>query len=1229
MANGDPIKTQEQPYSEKLYGIMKSGYGDKFTHTPESFSQKLNSDQEYRDKIYGIMKEGYKDKFVLTPDEFKGRISGQPPGKPSPDGSGAPSVNQKPDLQSGLGQPQTGSRAFDPFSKSREAAQQQMSAPTTEQSKAQSNVFDPIKEYREVGPGVPENAAQKKNTLVSEYENAQKSYADESKFSLNVAGTAEKYIGKPLSQNFEQQRHEVKLINDTHEKVLAEKRKASDYYQQKVVDEVIKPKVSEVLKDGGHASFTMKNDIGNVDVVDPYKVGKKADQIAIQNGQPTDGFFRRYVYNTLKNETNFKIIEGDIKKTFDAKAAPLLKANQQKIEEGFTTDEIEAAKFKDATTALAQDLSAQQQSEVDAISNEYKQFAEAGQNPSYDEYLKQLNVINSKYNKRYQREADELYKITEANVKKAAEQYSKTIKDDPELEKKLNDLYKESYKEVYDKRQKNIAATEGAIGANIIGGNTYLHLKSAAVSTGGVFKGWGASLGSQTLEDLGEYMEQKYTTAPAETKGIASYFNPQNLAKLSGQLSGSMIPSMGAAFVATAATGGMGGGAGASMITGGLTSFAATAVDASGRAYAETFEKTGNVGDAEKAAKKTFDAEMDIILLYSLDALPFVGDALQKIGSKGVRVAAGGTAEVLTEFSQEMLENISAENISAGNEAWDNLSEKLTDTERLKETALSIALVAAPGAAGQLGSKSRKEALSDYYSSQQAKANMNGIVEDQGRQFIQGIVFNKDEKTALATISTLYTSGQITEAKMQEMTAQVQEAKQIEQTAKEAKLSPNDRDIYSFYSGRMNEAKRKAAETQDPILSKVYTQQAKDYENAAVEFLQTGKGDFLSITYKDGSQFLMTPEDAKQAAENPEFQQDVEKGNIQVSAFGKDGAKVIGDINTQIEQKKQAAIVVEEENKKAKERVEAEMEAQPEALTPDEIKAKESLGEKIYTAEDVDSMMEEDEVIEECPPGYVKAEHGMQMGLRKGGKWEIVHEFKGKSHKEGGIDIEIVGGQIKYGGDGGKKLAKGGFFDIVGDFGKLVGDLAIGEFNPNAIKASDYNTNFFRNTSTLVEGFTDQSPIAKISSAVRKDTLEERTAGMGQSQIDLYNRAASISKPITGVAETVVGSVIPIAGAGFAAANAMNQNTGHLELPPQDLGAASPQVGNTQQSNTPSAQQQGTMQAMAQVSAMNTKGNNSPLGTNQEAELSGGMQAIQINGAMYGYNNLGNFVKLT
>jgi len=365
---------QDPTYIDKLYGALQQDGAVKLTISKDEFAQRIGSDDAYREKVYGALQKSPKVKLTITPDEFTLRTRiGEPPGKTEPDGSGALSGGQQTPLE---GQ-QTGSRAF-----------------------------DPIKQYKEVVPGVPENATQKKNAVVSEYEKAQKEYADESKFNLNVAGTAEKYIGKPLSQNFEQQRNEVKLIKDTHEKVLAEKRKASDYYQQKVVDEVVKPKVAEVLKDGGHASFTMKNDIGNVDVVDPYKVGKKADQIAIQNGQPTDGFFRRYVYNTLKNETNFKIIEGDIKKTFDQKAAPLLSANQKKIEEGFTTDEVEAAKFKDATTALAQDLSVQQQAEADAISNEYKQLAEAGQNPSYDEYLKQLNVINSKYNKRYQREAD-------------------------------------------------------------------------------------------------------------------------------------------------------------------------------------------------------------------------------------------------------------------------------------------------------------------------------------------------------------------------------------------------------------------------------------------------------------------------------------------------------------------------------------------------------------------------------------------------------------------------------------------------------------------------------------------------------------------------------------------------------------------------------------------------------------------------------------------------------
>ena len=33
--------------------------------------------------------------------------------------------------------------------------------------------------------------------------------------------------------------------------------------------------------------------------------------------------------------------------------------------------------------------------------------------------------------------------------------------------------------------------------------------------------------------------------------------------------------------------------------------------------------------------------------------------------------------------------------------------------------------------------------------------------------------------------------------------------------------------------------------------------------------------------------------------------------------------------------------------------------------------------------------------------------------FQKGGKWEVIKEFKGKSHAQGGIDIEIGNGSIK------------------------------------------------------------------------------------------------------------------------------------------------------------------------------------------------------------------------
>jgi len=89
---------------------------------------------------------------------------------------------------------------------------------------------------------------------------------------------------------------------------------------------------------------------------------------------------------------------------------------------------------------------------------------------------------------------------------------------------------------------------------------------------------------------------------------------------------------------------------------------------------------------------------------------------------------------------------------------------------------------------------------------------------------------------------------------------------------------------------------------------------------------------------------------------------------------------------------------------------------------------KKALGEKVVTMTDVDKMVKEKKVEVKCPPGTKKAEKGMRMGFVPGGKWDVVKEFKGKSHAEGGIDIMVSGGKIKYTGKEPMAKAKNGAF---------------------------------------------------------------------------------------------------------------------------------------------------------------------------------------------------------
>ena len=65
--------------------------------------------------------------------------------------------------------------------------------------------------------------------------------------------------------------------------------------------------------------------------------------------------------------------------------------------------------------------------------------------------------------------------------------------------------------------------------------------------------------------------------------------------------------------------------------------------------------------------------------------------------------------------------------------------------------------------------------------------------------------------------------------------------------------------------------------------------------------------------------------------------------------------------------------------------------------------------------------------------GKLKAEKGLQTNFTKGGKWKVYEIFEGKSHKQGGIDINIKNNQISFINKNGSIKAKYGLVIPKGD----------------------------------------------------------------------------------------------------------------------------------------------------------------------------------------------------
>lgn len=497
-------------------------------------------------------------------------------------------------------------------------------------------------------------------------------------------------------------------------------------------------------------------------------------------------------------------------------------------------------------------------------------------------YIKSANEVYSRYNSKIRMELEMLQEKADKEMSQALDQYLLSF-EDPQLIADIKSKYNTAYKEAAFERKE-------AIGDSVYNysGPLGTFLRSTKGALGGVIGGYGGYFNSKLLKVLGETVASDNIMPEARSKEFSDLLDMQNFTNLSGQLAGSMAPGMVATGIVTAATGAAGAPAAVQLVVGGFTGWLTESMDIAGRAYNDMFEKTG--GDVQKASeafRASFNSQYDLMGLYAFDALPFVGDALSKIASKAKRVAVGAGAEYVTEGAQEFHQNIAEENISEGRDAWEGYGKKLFDPNRHKENAIMLAPTLIMGGIGQLRSKGPTETAAAAYDAIEQKTKLNPAFKDQERQYIQNLVFEKNTDFAKGVISSLFASGKINEEKATDMIIEVERAQRIKDSSDAAKLKGDQRLVYSFFTARAEDASRNARIFhEDPIMSKVFEQQAKDYQQAGIDFLNGKKPELYSITYADGSQNLMTQSDMADIMDNEEALDVISSGNIQISSYG-------------------------------------------------------------------------------------------------------------------------------------------------------------------------------------------------------------------------------------------------------------------------------------------------------------------------------------------------------
>jgi hypothetical protein len=659
-------------------------------------------------------------------------------------------------------------------------------------------------------------------------------------------------------------------------------------------------------------------------------------------------------------------------------ATGLIEKSNQEVWKNFTTDEVEQAELDKKVGTLADDLKVKSKADQDAIQYElqnqvsnlddsfnqtqeqitaqyanidnqykngqlpYEQYTAAFNNLKqsseqayaaysddrlklFDEGQKALNQINNKYNGQLRRQAEELNNIAREKVNKAALEYQKKYGKNPKLEAEIKKLYEKAYLETVadknnevDKYNKN-RTTELVLKYKQFGGMAAMadrFLRSVDSAAGGSLKGLGTSLGINSLQVYGDFLQGSVTLPEAKTKEFKDLFDPMNLSQLSGQLAGGMAPMIAASAVVGAAT--QNAPLMYQMAATGAASFFTESADIAGRMHDETFATTQSAAKANEASAKSWESQYKIIPLYAFSGLPFIKAAGTWIKTlpRVSRVALGAAAEIAEEIPQEITQNIAEENIRAGLDPFDDYYKKISedDWKRLKETAISVAPVALLGGAGQISGPreiSNKKLMQQQVSSYAAQAKVNELVGNMQGQWVSQMVAKKGEAFAVTTINSLFADGTIDEQTRDQLQENVTTSKKNFEDAKTLGLSQSEGVVYDALTQAYLQKKaqfEQAQENGDEILADNLNQEMTNIRNQTKEFAQNKQGDFFVFQFEDGSQKIVTNSNWSSDAEILDL---IASNQIAVSAYNENGKALLDSLKPKVEEQK----VAQEERK--------------------------------------------------------------------------------------------------------------------------------------------------------------------------------------------------------------------------------------------------------------------------------------------------------------------------